>query len=346
MILNSYALLLGFIALLRLASSLLVLGIARPGRHALAQGQTPEERTALENRCYLLFLLALLLAALNLASWPLLYLLLQSYVAEWPGVMCIYGVTQIGKGSLGPSRLLPDLLHFLQLAKPALVFLSGAWAILYLLNRWTTTAPLLNRLVIFLVPLAALAAADAVAELAYLAIPKKEVFPSAGCCTGALVQDETSRFVPPILLSPAGRAGLTGAYYGGNVVLLLALLAASRRLRTAPPGTGLWLLLLCDAALLIIGGVFLVEVAAPLLLRLPDHHCAYDLIPQAPEAIVPIVLFVAGSFLVGWAGVARWLGRSRETEPFVPEAVRRLLRLSLWAYSMSLAMLSLELMLA
>jgi hypothetical protein len=346
MIFNSFAVLLAFVALLRLMVSLLVFGMASPRRFAPEQSDTPEGRTALENRGYLLLLLALLLATLNLASWPLFYLLLQSYVPQWPGVMCIYGVTQIGKGSMGSSRFLPDLLRFLQLAKPALVFLSGAWAVLYLLNRRTTTGSLLPRLVLLLVPLAALAAVDASAELAYLAIPKKEEFASAGCCTGALEDDTASRFMPPILLSPAGRVVLTGAFYGGNLGLLLALLALTRGPRARPRGRGLFPLLLADAALLLVSGVFLVEVAAPLLLGLPDHHCAYDLIPQVPEAMIAVALYLAGSFLVGWAGVAHWLGRSRDTAPFLADIERRLLRLGLGAYGMALAMLTLELILA
>ena len=68
---------------------------------------TPDNRDAVETRSYLVFLVTILLVGLSVFSWPLLYLLLQSYVPEWPGVMCIYGVTRIGTGSLGVSRWLP-----------------------------------------------------------------------------------------------------------------------------------------------------------------------------------------------------------------------------------------------
>jgi hypothetical protein len=346
MILNSYAVLLAFVALLRLGLGLLVVGLGALAWRALARPVTAEGRTELEDRGYLVFLLALLLVGLDLASWPLLYLLLQSYVPEWQGkVMCIYGVTQIGKGSLGPARFLPGLLEFLQLSKPALVFAGGAWFVLYLLNRRTPTGPLLNRLFVVLLPLGALAAADAGAELAYVAIPKKEVFVSAGCCTGD-AEGGAARFLPPILVSDAGRPWLYRAYYGANLGLLLALLAATRRRHAAPGPYGMALLLLGGLAVLATSAVFLVEVAAPTLLHLPYHHCAYDLVPQAPDAVVAVALFVAGCFFLGWACVARWLGRSRETEPFLAGAVRRLLRLSLAGFLMSLLMLSLELALA
>jgi hypothetical protein len=345
MILNTYAVLLAFVALLRLLLGLLVVGLGASAWRWAAAAVTPEGRTALEDRSYLVFLLALLLVGLNLVSWPLLYLLLQSYVPEWPGVMCVYGVTQIGQGSLGPARYLPGLLRFLQLAKPALVFAGGAWFVLYLLNRRTRSGPLLGRLFLVLLPLGALAAADAVAELTYVGIPKKEEFADSGCCTGA-EGGGVERFLPPVLVSEAGRPGLYAAYYAGNLGLILAVLAASRRPGAAPGPLGLALLLVGGLAVLAVSGLFLIEVAAPTLLHLPYHHCAYDLIPDVPEAVVTVALFLGGCFFLGWAAVAWWFGRCPETEPFLARAVRGLLRASFWGLLASLAMLSLELVLA
>src|SRR5437868_7020148 len=114
MILNGYAILIAFTGFLRLGLGLLVVGAAVAACRARRGPTAPDGQTALENRGYLLSLLTLLLIGLNLASWPLLYLLLQSYVPEWPNVMCIYGVTQVGTGSVGASRFLPDLLRVLQ----------------------------------------------------------------------------------------------------------------------------------------------------------------------------------------------------------------------------------------
>src|SRR3712207_9054229 len=118
MILNAYAVLDGFVSLLRLGLGLLVLGLGFSAWWTWARyAPAAEDRKALEDRCYLVFLLASLLLWLNVASWPIFYLLLQSYVAEWPGVMCIYGVTRIGTGSVGPSRFLPALVTTLQVTK-------------------------------------------------------------------------------------------------------------------------------------------------------------------------------------------------------------------------------------
>ena len=99
--------------------------------------------------------------------------------------MCIYGVTRIGEGSVGISRFLPPLLAALQAAKPALVFLSGAWFVLYLVNRRTPTAPLTGRVLAVLLASALLAVGDAAAEATYIVLPKKEEAASSGCCTDA-----------------------------------------------------------------------------------------------------------------------------------------------------------------
>jgi hypothetical protein len=346
MILNAYAVLDAFLSLLRLGLGLLVLGLGLAAWRAWRRrGAGPEGRAALEDRTYLLFLLAGLLLWLNVASWPVFYLLLQSYVPEWPGVMCIYGVTRVGTGSVGAARFLPPLVTALEALKPALVFVSGAWFVLYVINRRTRTAPLTGRVLLVLLAAGLLAVADAAAEGTYLAIPKKEEFLSAGCCTlpfdtGA----DTDRFLP------AGEEGdsrrLYAAYYGVNGAAMLALAGYlglfRRRVR------GAWLLPLPLVVLLagVVNAAFLVGVAAPRLLHMPYHHCPYDLVPQAPESLVAVGLFLGGSFAAGWACVAAWLGGGPEAGRYLPQTVRRLLRWGLLGYLGSLVMVSVELALA
>ncbi len=344
MILNAYAVLDLFASGLRLALAVLVLGLGvsawRSWRHA---AEDPERRRALEDRSYLLFLLGGTLLALNVLSWPLLYLLLQSYVPEWPGVMCVYGVTRIGAGSIGPARFLPPLLTALQVAKPALVFLSGAWFVLYLINRRTETAPLTGRVIGVLLAAGLLAAADAAAETGYLLIPKKEEFVSGGCCTVAFDGRPAGG---GLFLGPDAAPRLTVVYYAVNVGTLMALAGSSFLCRTR--SSPRWVAPLPALALLglAVGGVFLVEVAAPRLDRLPYHHCPYDLVTRAPESLVAVALFFGGVFLVGWACVAAWLGGRGEAAQSLPEFVSRLLGLAFLCYLGSLIMTSVELALA
>jgi hypothetical protein len=261
--------------------------------------------------------------------------------------MCIYGVTQIGAGSAGTSRFLPELLQILQLTKPALIFTGGAWFVLYLLNRRTATAPLHNRILLGLLCVGLLATADSAIECAYLVIPKKETFLSVGCCTEVFDSlGQTSKFLPKAFSKEDHRLILYGAYYGINGGLILALRIATR---WSPVGVcRIVLMLLALAAILAvpISGIFLIEIASPTLLHLPYHHCPYDLLPQVPESVLAVALFLWATFCVGWACVAAWFGSCEETQAFLPDVVHRIMIVGCWSYLASLAMMSIELALA
>jgi hypothetical protein len=344
-ILNTYAILDAFVSLLRLGLALLVVWLAlaafKTWRRAF---ESPETRRALEDRCYLLYLLGGLLLTLNVLSWPIFYLLLQSYVTEWPGVMCIYGVTRVGAGSLSSSRFLPPLLTTLQASKPLLVFLSGAWFVLYLINRRTRTAPLTGRVLLLVLAAGALAGADAVAELAYVLIPKKEVFLSSGCCTALFdVEGGSARFIPRSLVGERAGVWLYGAYYAANAAMILALGWCARLCAWRLPVKWLAPLFVAAVLCLAVSAIFLIEVAAPRLLHLPDHHCPYDLVPQAPRSLLAVGLCFAGTFFAGWGCIAGWLGGGPESGPFVAGMVGSLFRLGIFGYLFSVLVLSLEL---
>ncbi|MFO0875819.1 MAG: hypothetical protein U0840_00330 [Gemmataceae bacterium] len=346
MILNSYALLCGLISVLRLGLAFVVAGLAWSTLRALGTSSENDQiRRELDERQQRLILVAGVLLGLNVASWPILYLLLQSYVVEWPGVMCIYGVTQIGAGSPGLAGYLPALVLTLELAKPALLFVSGGWLVLYLVNRTTTTGPLAGRVLGLMLLAGLLAGADAVAELAYLLIPKKEESLASGCCTEALAQEaRATRFLPPILLDPRHQPLLQAGFYAINLAL-----AASTQVRgrgesgrlSLGEATGL----LGGAILaLLISGLFLVEIAAPRLLRLPLHHCPYDLIPRVPETVVAVALFFLATFSVGWTWLVTWLTQD-EAGQLSASMQNQLLRLAALGYFGSTVMITLELVL-
>jgi hypothetical protein len=293
-------------------------------------------------------LLATVLLFVNLASWPLFYLLLDSYIPQWPGVMCIYGVTQIGKGSEGLSRFLPGLLETLQMLKPVLVFTSGAWAMLYLVNRRSSHAPLMGRALLVLIAVGLLAGVDSLVESAYLLVPKKEVFASAGCCTLAL-DGPSDRFIPSAIVGENGRAWLWTAYCVVNAAMIGGLFAviASAKFRATASAKPQAAVLLGGALLALpVSAVFLIDIAAPTLLHLPHHHCPYDLLPRAPESVLAIVSFVAGTFAVGWACVTAWFADCPETRPFLAEQVRKLLVVGLFGYLGSAVILAVEMTLA
>ncbi len=330
MIVNAYAVLIAFVSLLQFAAGLLII-VSSLGRRRVTSTRE------IENRPYLLLLLSFLLLGLNLASWPLLYALLQSYVPSWPGVMCIYGVTRIGTGSVGSARHLPWLLTTVQCTKPLLVFLGGGWFVLYLANRATQTAPLMPRLLSGLLPLGLVSVADAVCVGSYLAIPKQEQSLSVGCCTSAIA--DRSRFLPESLLGSGSHAWLTIGLLIVVGALSLGLLTAIRsgyHHRRFLPG-----LLIGTLFAMPLGGLFLVEIASPALLQRP-HHCPYDLISEVPESVLAVVLFTLGCFSVGWAAVAGWLGHVEETQAVLPSLIGRFLFLGLFGYLGSMIMFLLE----
>jgi hypothetical protein len=345
MILNAYAVLDVFVTLLRLVFAFLIVGVGISAWWRRESLVGVEGRTSKEDRTYLLFLLTLVLLGLNVVSWPLLYLLLESYVPEWPGVMCIYGVTQIGAGTAGISRFLPGLLTTLQVTKPALVFASGTWFVLYLANRRTRTAPLMNRILSVLIAVGLLAATDSLVEGAYLLIPKKEEWLSTGCCTAVFDQDAHEAEAEPVL-GVRDRPWLFAAFYGINIGMVLALAEYTRRWRLHQRTPGPAPLLAGALVALPISGLFLKEIAAPVLLHLPYHHCPYDLIPKIPEATVAIALFILGSLSIGWACAASWWARCQETQSFLEDQVGRILLMGMWAYVGSLVMMSIELAVA
>jgi hypothetical protein len=256
--------------------------------------------------------------------------------------MCIYGVTQIGADSIGISRILPDLLTALQIIKPVLVFLSGLWFVLYLINRRTGTAPLTGRILALLALLGMFAVADAGIESAYLVIPKKEEPLSGGCCSMAFDRRATRSPIANALGDQAAPVMLTSFYL---VNLGMALALTLRASTSGVTGYHAWCSLLLFGSLLsiVVNLVFLIEVASPRLLHLPHHHCPYDLVEQAPQGLLPIVTWMAAGFLVGWGCLAAWLGNSAESRSYLPAVVKRLFRLAVFGYLVTVIAMSLEL---
>src|SRR5262249_17894985 len=146
-----------------------------------------------------------------------------------------------GAGSEGISRFLPGLLKTLEVTKPALVFASGAWFVLYLANRRTQTGPLLGRILMVLVAVGVLAELDSVVEAAYLAIPKKEEWLSTGCCSAAHHNTQVAESEP--IFGAADRPGLFAAYYAVNIGMVLGLAGYIYRERLSPSLASLLLLL-------------------------------------------------------------------------------------------------------
>ncbi|MCK6461146.1 MAG: hypothetical protein L6Q95_14790, partial [Planctomycetes bacterium] len=148
--------------------------------------------------------------------------------------------------------------------------------------------------------------------------------------------DPSARAAGPLLAGGAGqRAGVTAAFLALGVCVVIAISAAIRG------GTPSLALSLAGAVVsLPLGLVFLVDVASPRFLHLPYHNCVFCLVRSMPETILGILLHVLGAFGVGWAFVARRLGRGDGAgQPGAGEAVSvPLLRTARFSYLGSLLM--------
>ncbi|MBL9086712.1 MAG: hypothetical protein JNM10_06185 [Planctomycetia bacterium] len=306
MILHAASLLALFVGLVELALGGAVVALA-----VRALRRRRRDAAAVDAGLPLVGHLATVLTAVAVVGWPLLYLLLDAYVPQWRGVVCIQGVTRIGEGSVGPARLLPPLLVVLQATKPALVLAVGAWAVLRAANRATATGALAGRELAALVACGALAVVDAVLTGAYVWIPKREQFLESGCCavpprgTTQLVDGE---FTTRTAAAFDGRV-LSLAYVAVTLALVLATTWALRRPRWT------WGALLAAALAVPVGLVFLREVAAPRFLGLPGHRCAYCILSSSAAGVAFLALAATGVLCVAWAAVAHALGR----DPAAPE---------------------------
>ncbi len=348
MIFNGYTALAVFLSLLRVTLSIALVAAAVPAWRALSQHETD----AVEHRVSLLVSLVIAVVVLNLISWPLLYVLLQSYVQQWPSVMCIYGVTQIGRGTTGLSQLLPVLLDILQILRPLLLFVSGTAAIVYLLNRQTATSALIRRVLCLLIATGALTTLDAGAELAYVAIPRTEVRITGGCCTSPLEALERSdRLKPDSMISPSQQAAVFWSYYTLNVALIAGLFALSFRKSVLPAGPNVSRFI--DRALgfatvltLPVGYLFLHDVAAPGILGLPFHQCPYDLVSDAPESLIGVAASLLGTFSIWWSILVPRVADCDQTRKLMPEIIIRCRFVALTSYAASLSLISMELLIA
>lgn len=342
---NGYEVLGFFLCLIRLflAGTVVLLGI--PLWHASRRTLHAEQKQSSENDSYLLFLLIAVLIGLNVASWPVLYLVLQSYVQEWPEIMCIYGVTKIGADSIGISRYLPGLLTGLFWLKPLLVFASGASLVLYFINRRCHSPSAFRNTVAAFLFTGVLTISDSLTECSYLSIPMAETRIEGGCCIDTLESlRRDSQFQPRSQLDEHQKNWLNISYFSLNLAIILGLLARLQ-FRTASLK---WdcPFYVCGLLAVPVSYYFLIETAAPAILRLPFHNCPYDLITAAPESVLTIVLFLSGLFSLGWSSIAAYFGSRNLPVEQSQDLVSKLRFVAWFGYAGSLLLMTIELHLA
>ncbi len=276
-------------------------------RSLLAVRRNPDRTgfDAFEDRAHLIALIVAVLAVVRLLAWPHFYLLLKSYVPDLAlyGVMCAFGVTRVEPGLVGA----------LQWLKPVLLLMIGFWWLLAVADRRADGATLLTTRIALTIPIAVVAIGESVVETVYLV--REKAGQPVTCCTQFLDTEAASISAN---LSPIARLGATPPWVSLSAYLLLTLVVVvvcwrlARTRRGWGPVTWVGLAGLAIANLLVTQWGW-IDAVAPRVLRLPYHHCIYELITDMPALGVAALLVVIGNGMLVWpAGLALWRRRAPE----------------------------------
>jgi len=292
---------------------------------------TPEEKNFLEDRSYLVLLIMVIALVIRLINWPLFYVTLQSFISDIEGAMCIFGITQVK----------PGLTRFLELLKPLNFFMIGGWLILHLLDRATKTSPLMRRKLFLLSVLSLLVLVDSLGEIFLIIGIAPESLVS--CCTTVTdIFSRPTRTAPESILGPEYGQSLRILFFITHLALM-GFIGANLKFKIYRwPILGfLFLLSLLNVFLFILSQI---EFFAPAMMRLPFHHCLYCLWQYVPDSIAMYLLFVLGTFSVGWGFTTMVFGEHGEAVQFLPGYLKKIYRFAFLFMSASLIMLVIHLL--
>jgi hypothetical protein len=298
---------------------------------------TPEERTSLEDRSYLVFLIMVIVLLIRLINWPLFYGTLQSFIHDIEGAMCIFGVTQVK----------PGLTLFLEYLKPINFFLIGGWLILHILDRATKTSPLMGRKLLLLSAISLFVLIDSIGDI--LLMIKIAPGTLVSCCTTVTdISNRPTRTTPESLLGPEYAQFLQVLFFITHIALIGIIgfslkfkkLEATFLRRRVLLGI-LFLFAILNGFIFILSQI---EVFAPKLMHLPFHHCLYCLWQYVPDSIVMYLLFILGTFSVGWGFTTELFGRQGEAADLLPGYLRKIYLFAFFFLLASLVMLIIHLL--
>jgi hypothetical protein len=332
MIVNKYSVLTLFMAAVAAALSGVLAAAALWAAWRIRGSRGELDASRAERSIHWAALVAVVCLGLLLISWPLLYATLDSFVPEIPGAMCIYGVTKV----------MPVTVALIQAAKPAAIFLLGAWVLLESVRRQSGMPPRGVRAMLALAVVAGFMACAQGAELYYVFnIDSLNEVSCCSCCgdAGASKLQAPAFYLPWALPSSTSRVLLNSLFFGATPLLALWLLVRSRRGTPRSQGFALAAsvsLLLAAAGIALVALLEFCEVLAPLLMRLPFHHCLYCLLlnGRAPDSPLIFGNMTIGCFAAGWAAV---VGITLPTRSPMPEALRLHQRMCVLGFTTLLA---------
>ena len=298
---------------------------------------TTEERTKLEDRSYLVLLIAMVVLVIRLLNWPLFYGTLQSFIPDIEGAMCIFGVTQVR----------PVFTKFQEILKPVVFFFIGAWIFVYMLDRATKTYPLMRRKLLFLSLLSLIVIVDSIGDVVLMTTIRPGSVVS--CCTTVTdILSRPTRTTPQAILGPGYAQTLEISYFVSNFLLigLVGFMQWGEKLETTSTWKRISLGLISVFAI-INGFIFVlsqIEAIAPKIMHLPYHHCLYCLWQYVPDSIAMYIFFILGNFAVGWAFTTDAIGRQGEAAEILPRYLKGIYGFALFCLSASLVMVIIHLL--
>ncbi len=295
------------------------------------RSSTPEEKTSLEDRSYLVLLIMVIVLLVRLINWPLFYVTLQSFISDIEGAMCIFGVTQVKV----------SLTRFLEFLKPIIFFLIGGWLILHILDGATKTSPLMGRKLLLLSIISLLVLIDSIGDILLMIGIAPESLVS--CCTTITdILNRPTRTTPESIFGPEYAQSLQILFFITHLALI-GFIGVSLKFKTfRKPILGLlFLFSLLNAILFLLSQI---EVFAPAMMHLPFHHCLYCLWQYVPDSILLFTFFSLGTFSVGWGFTTELFGKHGETVDLLPLYLRKVYWFAFFFLSASLVMVIIHLL--
>jgi len=271
----------------------------------------PEEKTSLEDRSYLVFLIMVIVLLIRLINWPLFYGTLQSFIHDIEGAMCIFGVTQVKV----------SLTRFLEFLKPITFFLIGGWLILHILDRATKTSPLIKRELLLLSVISLFVLIDSIGDILLMI----RIAPGTlvSCCTTVTdISNRPTRTTPESFFGPEYAQSLQVLFFITHLALM-GFIGVSLKFRIfRRPILGLlFLFAILNAFIFLLSQI---EVFAPRMMHLPFHHCLYCLWQYVPDSIAMYLFFILGTFSVGWGFTTDLFGKIGEASDLLPNYLRKI----------------------
>ncbi|MFN3532137.1 MAG: hypothetical protein ACK41Q_06420 [Candidatus Brocadia sp.] len=340
MIINVYTIIMLFVGLLSLSlGGFLFYATVR----VLSRFETivpVETKSKFEQKGYLIFLLACVVLSVRMLAWPWFYFMLQSFVSEVPGAMCMFGVTQI----------LPSTVTFLQIIKPVSFFIMGGWLLCYYVDKSIPTTPLARRNLLFLLVVCGVLLADSIADIYYV-LRMKPLMSVSCCATFFDAPLRPSAMIPQAIFGRHFQKILFIMYYLTNIILIaLLFIPLSKKWLSLSPLSRK--IILYGQA--VIGTINIpvviyafIENIVPRLMQLPYHHCIYCFMGNGMVLDAPVMLglFVIGTFAIGWMGILRLFCMTTETRIITERLLVKVNSLSAFCLSGSIIMVTIHLIL-